>query len=1193
MPDFTPKQKQVIDARNRDVLVSAAAGSGKTTVLVERIIQLISDEKQPLDIDRLLVVTFTRAAAREMREKIRSAIEKESNANPQNSHFKRQAAYVFHSQITTIDSFCNYIVKNYFYTIGVEPDFRILDGGEYTLLESEIIDEVLEHFYTHDSKRMLRFSDAYARKNSDEAVVDMVLKLANEAMTNPWPDTWLDELLTPYTVASVSDLATSDFICEVVRDAEERIAECQRNVLALYEEAKAQDNSADLPTLKSDLDLFESLLAQDSYDDLAREFANLSFVKLASVRKDNPQYDFHEAFKNLRATYKKEMENLKKQFSQSLDEVFESLKSQQPYVETLILLTREFLRKRQERLEKLNAWNFSDIEHFALEILKDKKTRQPTDVAVELRRYFSEIMVDEYQDSNYLQEEILRTITKEADGKFNYFMVGDIKQSIYRFRQARPEIFSEKYNRFTSEESPHQKIELDQNFRSRKEVLDATNDIFLELMTPEIGNVVYDNSVSLKHGATYYPDLDNGMYQTELLVGIKDKALLADSSIEDKSELEAVMIAHRILDLMKNFSVYDKDLKDNRKINYSDIVILLRSGKNASTFVDVLTAHGIPTYAEKSTGYFQATEVQTVLSMLRILDNPRQDIPMATVMHSHMFGFTNEELAVIRSAYPKEPFFKAVYSYYESHPADEKLGNFFQCISELRKMVEDTPIHVILQEIYERTGYLSYVYSLPAGESRRGNLYKLIDLAIKFETTSFKGLFRFCNYIDRLQKYESDMGEADLMSEDDDAVRIMTIHHSKGLEFPVVFLSEVSKEFNEQDTKGAMILHGSKGVAIDEISLERRTKKTPLFKQYISRCIKKDAYGEEMRVLYVAMTRAKEKLIITGTYDEGKLPQPLNGKMSNSMRLNKQGYGGWLIPIMTKHPEKYDISIFYPGDLVDKELETQIKGKLQREDIFDFRAFASPKDVEKIFHNLEYQYPYEITYPFKGKYSVSELKHRAMDLNEEEDSVEVFPKVETTDKLDSQKDASNSSQQAVSPGALKGTAMHRFMECFDFTRLDESDILSAELQRIRESRLMTEEDMERLDVNKLQTFLNSSLAKAMKKAAVSNHLLKEQPFVMGDTPKQLLAKLYPDMEFCDDAPLVLVQGIIDVFYLTEDEEGIVLVDYKTDRISREVELIERYKEQMELYQKAIEKATHKKVIKRVLYSFSLGKEVVL
>ncbi|MCR4675185.1 MAG: helicase-exonuclease AddAB subunit AddA [Lachnospiraceae bacterium] len=1180
MSEFTKEQQQVIDVRNRDVLVSAAAGSGKTTVLVERIIGKITDKEHPIDIDHILVVTFTKAAAKEMREKIRNAIEKKSMEDKKNSHLKKQASFVFHSQITTIDSFCNYIVKNYFYTIGVEPDFRILDAGEYKLIEGEIIDELLEENYKNNPL-FQSFSDTYSKKNSDDEICNMILSLAKEAMTNPWPMEWLDEVVVPYEIASAEALEETEMMKQTVEDATKKILSYRERLEPLYQEHISSNIETSYgATLLSDYELLSSFSNASSYSELYDLFQNLTFADLRGKKKDD-DLEFKQEFKSLRDEYKKVIKDkLRPCFDTDVTGIYQSIQNQKPYVELLSSLAKQFIEKRYCRLEKMNAWDFNDIEHFALEVLIDKETKEPREAAMELQELYDEIMVDEYQDSNYLQEEILRTITKESLGRHNYFMVGDIKQSIYRFRQARPEIFGAKYDTFTKEESQQQKIELDKNFRSRKQILETTNDIFMELMDKSVGNVSYDESVSLKPGAKY-PDEDNSMFQTEIMIGIKDKEEMLNHDIEDKSELESVMIANRIEALMKDFLVYDRSSDTQRRIKYSDIVILLRSHTNEQAFVDVLNSRGIPAYAEKTKGYFNSTEVQAVMAFLKVLDNPRQDIPLTTVMHSPMFGFTNEELAKIRVEYPKDSFYKAVFSYAIDHEENQKIQKFLSTLEELREMVEDTPIHMLLQEIYSRTNYLSYVYSLPSGELRRGNLYKLIDLAINYENTSFKGLFRFCNYIDKLQKYESEMGEVDLLGEDDDVVRVMTIHHSKGLEFPVVFLAEVSKEFNKRDLMGSMIIHSHAGIALDEISVEKRTKKTPLMKRYIKNRILEDSYGEEMRILYVAMTRAKEKLIITGTYEEDKIPEVLEGEITNHFRLNSKGYGDWMLPILQKYKEKYPITLYNAKDLVTQEVEDQLSKETLKADLDRIGQLADSDSVEKLSQQINRIYEHITLFDFKGKYSVSELKHRAMDLKEEEESVEVFQAVE-------QKETTEPNM-----GALKGTAMHRFMECFDFTKLEENGILEKELKRIQEKKLMKEDEILLLDKKKLEVFLESNLAREMSNAAKKDSLLKEQPFVMGDTPKALLSNLYEDKEFPEgeDVPLVLIQGIIDAFYITE--EGLVLVDYKTDRVSSGEELIDRYREQMDLYQKAMEQSYHRKVIKKVLYSFSLGKEVVL
>lgn len=1174
MIEFTKEQQSVIDARNRDILVSAAAGSGKTAVLVERIIKRLLDEKHPVDIDHMLVVTFTRAAAKEMKEKIRVALDERLKEHPGDAHLKKQATYVFHSQITTIDSFCNYLVKNYFYTIGVEPDFRIISSNEYALMETEIIDALFKECYETKEEGFLRLVDTYGTDKSDGAVSEMVLAVANEAMTNPWPFEWLDGLCDLYQVSSVKELQESDMITSLLAETKQAL----EDLVAELKQRKEIEESCEVPpsyvkTMGDDIAHLEMILEADSYDGFAEKLA----IKFPTLCKKTATDDEEKrgAFQKYRDDYKKRVGELQKKYAFSLEDVVGVIQTQKAYVKTLTDLARRFINMRHDYLEKKNAWDFNDIEHFALEILKDKDTKEPTAVAEELLRFYEEIMVDEYQDSNYLQEEILRTITREKLGDNNYFMVGDIKQSIYRFRQARPEIFKKKYQLFSLEEAKQQKFELNNNFRSRSQVVDAVNDVFLKLMDASVGGVAYDEKVSLKHGADYFPKEGDDAYRTEVLIGIKDKDLLQEFELEDKSELEARIILSRIQKLMQGFEVYDKDLKGLRPIRYSDIVILLRSTTNRDTYLQILNENGVPAFSEKASGFFDTTEVQTVVSFLSILDNPRQDIPLVSVLKSKMFSFTEEELLSIRMEYPKELFHKALFLYAAAHPKDEKLQGFLNTLNELREKTDDTPIHELLQMIYEKTDYLTYVYALPGGKNRKANLLKLIDLAIQFEQTSFKGLFRFCNYIDRLKKKSASEGEAELLSEEDDVVRIMTIHHSKGLEFPVVFLSEISKQFNVMDTRGKMVLHSSKGLALDDISLEKRIKRESLLKNYISNAIYRDTIGEEMRLLYVAMTRAKEKLILTGTYEADKIPETLKGNFTDAMRLKNAGYGGWMIPVFFANPKSYDIKTITPQDLASMEVVDAISKESLRKDLLVLSKEIKPNACEALEQNLKKAYPFETTFSFKGKYSVSELKHKAMESVEEKDASPL-----------------PFSEGVVSPGAAKGTAMHRFMECFDFSKMDEDRILDKELSRVKEEKLMKEDEIALLDKKQLVAFFTSDTAKQMKEASVNGKLYREQPFVFGDSAKSLLSEVYPDYSYPKDGgPMILLQGIIDVFYETED--GFVLLDYKTDRVANGEELKNRYAKQMDLYADAIESAYDKKVIRRVLYSFSLGEEVVL
>lgn len=1174
MIEFTKEQQSVIDARNRDILVSAAAGSGKTAVLVERIIKRLLDEKHPVDIDHMLVVTFTRAAAKEMKEKIRVALDERLKEHPGDAHLKKQATYVFHSQITTIDSFCNYLVKNYFYTIGVEPDFRIISSNEYALMETEIINALFKECYEAKEEGFLRLVDTYGTDKSDAVVADMVLDVAKEAMTNPWPSEWLDGLNEMYRISSVKDLLESEMITTLVAETKQALLDLIAELKLRKETEEASGVPASyVKTIADDIAHLEVISASDSYDAFAQNLTPKFPTLCKKVVTDDEEK--RKTFQKYRDDYKKRVDELKKKYTFSPEDAVEVIQTQKAYVETLIDLARRFVEMRHTYLEKKNAWDFNDIEHFALEILKDKDTKEPTAVAEELLSFYEEIMVDEYQDSNYLQEEILRTITRERLGDNNYFMVGDIKQSIYRFRQARPEIFKKKYRLFSSEEAKQQKFELNKNFRSRGQVVDAVNDVFLKLMDASVGGVAYDNKVSLKHGADYFPEEGNPAYRTEVLIGIKDKELLQEFEVEDKSELEARIILSRIQKLMKDFKVFDKDLKDLRPVKYSDIVILLRSGTNRDTYLQVLNENGVPAFSEKASGFFDTTEVQTVVSFLSILDNPRQDIPLVSVMKSKMFSFTEEELLTIRMEYPKEMFHKALFLYAKAHPEDEKLQNFICTLTELREKTDDTPIHELLQMIYEKTDYMTYVYALPGGKNRKANLLKLIDLAIQFEETSFKGLFRFCNYIDRLKKKSASEGEAELLSEEDDVVRIMTIHHSKGLEFPVVFLSEISKQFNVLDTRGKMVLHSSKGVALEDISVEKRIKKESLLKNYISNAIYRDTIGEEMRLLYVAMTRAKEKLILTGTYEEGKIPQALTGRFTDAMRLKNAGYGGWMLPVFFANPKAYDIRIITPEDLAVEEVKDSVSKESLRKDLMELCTGHISAKGDTLEKNLKKAYPFETTFSFKGKYSVSELKHKAMESVEEKDAT-LLP----------------FSEGQVSPGAAKGTAMHRFMECFAFSRLDEDGILDRELSRVKEENLMKDEEIALLDKKQLSEFFSSDTAREMRDASAKGKLYREQPFVFGDDARSLLSEVYPDYAYpSDGGPMILLQGIIDVFYETED--GFVLLDYKTDRVANGEELKNRYQKQMELYTEAIENAYEKKVIRRVLYSFSLGEEVMV
>ncbi|MCR5098284.1 MAG: helicase-exonuclease AddAB subunit AddA, partial [Lachnospiraceae bacterium] len=893
MTDFTPKQRKVIDLRDRDILVSAAAGSGKTTVLVERIIQKITDEKDPVDIDRILVVTFTRAAAKEMREKIRVAIDKALKDDPENERLMHQASYVFHSQITTIDSFCNHLLKNYFHRVGADPDFRIGDARELSLLSSEVMDRLLEEYYEADDEAFKKLVDTYSVRNRDDAISDMILDLYRAASAAPWPEEWLMGLLADYEKCKSWDDEAGedpDWLIEMTDEAKRVISEAyDRAVENLRFIRSESPNCPYEEAVASDVAGLELLTGCETYDELYSGLKSFEFDKLSSKRFDEPVVGFKDRVKANRQVYKDIMSAVASDIIfQSRPDAKAAMLRVGENVKTLVRLTLDYSHRFFEKKQEKNVLDFSDVEHLALDILIDPKTKDPTETASELREYYDEVLIDEYQDSNYLQETILHTISGEDGGNNNYFMVGDVKQSIYGFRQARPEIFAKKYETFSREDSKQQRIDLDKNFRSRSQVIDSVNSIFAPLMDKRVGGVEYDDAATLKFGADYLLPAERQDYGTELLLAQKDASDPDDDTDISEFDGEGRIIAGRIRELMETFLVFDRKTESHRRLKYSDIVILMRGVKGRGTrLMETLMSFGIPAHVTDETGYFDTIEVDTVLSLLSLLDNPRQDITMAAVMRSPIFSFSNEQLAVIRSSDPDAPFYQAVLSY----EGDEKHGKYLDFIDRYRSIINDTPIHKLLQMIYDDTGYVKYVSALPGGEVRAANLNRLVDMAVDFERTSFSGCFKFVNYIRQLKKYNQDVGTADLIGEDDDAVRIMTIHKSKGLEFPVVFLSGIKRKFNKSDSSGTMVMSASHGLAPMDIEPSRRIKSGYLYRSRLSKKITADMLGEEMRILYVALTRAKEKLIMTGTYEPGEDTEKYRGKkMSHYDRMKSICY---------------------------------------------------------------------------------------------------------------------------------------------------------------------------------------------------------------------------------------------------------------------------------------------------------------
>jgi len=1258
---WTTEQQQVIDLRNRNILVSAAAGSGKTAVLVERIVKIITDKNHPVDIDHLLIVTFTNAAAAEMRERIGNAIEKALDEQPGNEHLLRQLTLIHNAQITTIDSFCLYVVRNHFHEIDLEPNFRIGDEGELKLLREDVLGRVLEQNYEEPSEAFSDFVEGYASGRTDAALNEMILQLYEFSRSYPWPEKWLDSFVGAYRIETREELDRAEWlapltenICFVLKDCEQLL----KQALAITQ----QDDGPDMyeKAVQSDLEKYEGLSRLTSFCELSGALSDIKYDRLASSRGFEGDPDKLELVKSLREQAKDVVKKLCKQyFFCSPEMMIEQLERTEPMLEEVVRLTKQFADEFAAAKRRKNLVDFHDVEHFALQILVDEETEKAKKTAEEFRDTFEEIMIDEYQDSNEVQETLLRSISREERGENNIFMVGDVKQSIYRFRLARPELFMKKYDSYSLEESTTQRIDLHKNFRSREEVLTCTNDIFYKIMARSLGNVEYDAEAALYPGASYPVSAD---FIPEILLADSNDELLEDTELTDKKTLEAKIVAEEIKHLMKTQQVTDKAAGTLRAAHYSDIVILLRSLSGwADSLVEVLNGNGIPAHTVSSTGYFSTVEVQTVLSMLRLLDNPRQDIPMAAVLRSPMAGLTDEELAVLRLEDGSVPFHEAVLELAEGlyeedgqkeisdseadrkqgRNADEKTENhieitahrkllkFYKKYKQLRQLVPDTPIHELIEIILRETGYGHYVAAMPAGNRRMANLNMLLEKAAAYEKTSYKGLFHFVRYIDELQKYDVDFGEADMVGENEDVVRIMSIHKSKGLEFPIVIVSGMGKNFNKQDTRSKMVLHPELGIGLDYMDGKKRIKSPTIVKKAIAKQIDLENLGEELRVLYVALTRAKEKLILTGTLkdaaeklefyrQQANLSKAADRPLSYLTREGASGYLDWILPAVLSYGDKYPVRIVEAAELVLDEVENQLE---QNEDLTERIKEIEAADTQlvgQLKQRFLQRYPYQVDVLRKNKYSVSELKHRAMRERfeaEQEETVPAFLEepVTPTIPLFIQREESVE-QETPNRGALRGTAVHRVMECYDFA--SEKSVYE-QMEAMEKEEKITADMRALVKEQTVADFVSSETGKRMALAQRGGALYREKPFVMGFTEEELenygfgvgsntdsceniYEKTDSDQEKEEqkkvrhEEDLTLIQGIIDVFWIEKD--GIVLLDYKTDRVQQAKELIDRYATQLKLYADALERvfAARKLKVKEILiYSFSLEQLITL
>ncbi|MCM1415916.1 MAG: helicase-exonuclease AddAB subunit AddA, partial [bacterium] len=1261
----------------RNLLVSAAAGSGKTAVLVERIVNMVCDGEDPVDIDRLLVVTFTNAAAAQMRERISRALQERLLQDPANEHLQRQTTLLYNAQITTIDSFCLFVLRNQFQTIGLDPGFRIGDQGEMKLLRGDVLARVLEEAYAAEDPAFLHMMEYFSTGNRDQAVEAEVMTLYDFAMSTPFPERWLDERREDYRVG---DLVSLPWMEDLLRHVRLMLAGCAgklRMAVQLAEEPDGPYFYGEL--LERELEMVERLIdscGQPDYDALCAAFGGLRFDRLPSRKDDAVSPVKREAAKALRTAVKDTLSELRASFfAGSEEQTARQMEACGQALSALLDLTIAFKEAFDAAKREKNVLDFDDMEHFALQALlrKEGDGYVPTETALDYRSSYREILIDEYQDSNLVQEYLLSAISGEAEGRYNRFMVGDVKQSIYKFRLARPELFLEKYEAYETGGERALRIDLHQNFRSRTEVLGSVNALFYRLMGKELGGIVYDEQAALHPGATYpsaesvsaeaaaFPETERapsaGAASSESLSPYRTELLLVQEGDgpEELSarEREAYAVAAKIKAILRELKVTDQETGMLRQASFRDIVILLRtlSGWD-EVFKRVLEEEGIPVYVTSRTGYFAAAEVQELLHFLRVLDNPLQDIPLYGVLHTYLGGFSEEEIARVRAAYPKKRYLydalKACAApaltdsvnqtapAADEHPAAsslldaplrEKTAAFLQKIDRYRDLAVCLSVHELLQTILRESGYPAYVAVRPEGGRRRANVEMLLVKAADYEKTGNFGLYQFLRYMEQMEKYEVDYGEAAIQDENADVVRIMSVHKSKGLEFPICIVSGLSGRFRAKEGEGTVLADVDVGVGVDYVDPVRRVRAKSLRKNAVAVKRKRDDLAEELRILYVAMTRAQEKLIMTGSVKD---PQKtalsllsLRGRKEKLLSYDVlYGTTSLLTYVLSALSGNRCLDAFYEAcgmeadrdaaeygeelgfsveltdwdHVVEEKIGEALQGEAAKKKLL--LAVAEPQADEELMTQLSYrfswQYPHENLKELYTKTTVSELKKAGMQeetdlsahLFEEKPVIPYLPKfIENDERV---------------TGSMRGSAFHKVMELFDFKKLTrevnaDSDaagaLLREQLEEMRRDGRLSETYYEAVSIPKLTAFLTGSAAWRMAEADRAGKLYKEQPFVLG-LPASRLKESFPESE------TVLIQGIIDVFF--EEADGLVLLDYKTDAVDAPEELVRRYRVQLDYYSEALEQifgrmagGGGKRVKERILYSFKLGQEIAL
>ena len=1121
-----------------------------------------------------------------MREKILEAIYKKIEENPEDENLQKQVILLNKASISTIHSFCLDVIKNNFYEIDVSANTRIADDSEILLLQQEVIDDLFEEKYEEEDSNFIKLIKTYTKYNQDEVLKDLILRVYSYIQASPFPEEWLEEQIGKLNIednTNFSDTVWGKIITENANQIlEDSILKLQniRTKMTRFPEL-------DKFTAKIEDDIDKYTYIQNNLSDWDTAVEAINTLKNAIWTKDQKiTNDLKDEAKDVRESTKDEFKKVKKLMNCSSEEAVQDIKYMYPILKMLKDLILEFSQKFYQRKREKNIMDFSDMEHLALKILVKKDENGnvvKSEIAKKYENKFEEIAIDEYQDSNLVQEYILTSVSRGN----NIFMVGDVKQSIYKFRQARPKLFLDKYDSYKLEpvDGEDRKIQLFKNFRSRSNILDFTNLVFEDIMSRELGNIEYNQDEYLNLGANF-EEIQNQDYKTELeildLSEENDDIWKTDEEeTEEEQEkvedvvLEARFVARKIKELIDSkYQIIDKKT-GRRDIQYKDIAILLRTSSGvANVYEKEISELEIPVYSDSSSQYLQSVEIETIMSLLRIINNPMQDIPLVTVMRSPIGNFTDNELIEIRMVDRNSSFYEALLK------SDlEKAHRFLSLLKELREDEEYMTLDEWIWNIYTKTGYMNYVNLMPNGALRVSNLRMLFERAKQYEEASFKGLYNFINFIDKIKFNQEDLKAAKIIGENENVVRIMTIHKSKGLEFPVVILAGVGKQFNFRDLNGKILLDQDLGMGPQYIDSDRYIEFKTLAKKALAIKAKNEAISEEMRILYVALTRAKEKLIIVGRQKD------VNKKMSEKQKLleiystiddNKinpyllqkyKTYLDWLELIYLKEGVANTKNLFTVN--INKREKTSVKIENEVEDISEKIIKESNKnndeqEKEKIKEILNWQYKHQSIEGIPTKTSVSKLKEK----REQEVQITQEPKF------------INEEAKTKLTGAQKGTLIHLCLQKMKETEEYNLEKITELIEELKDKEIITEIEVQNIDKEKLLEYTNSQLWTELKQA---KEIHKEHPFYINIKA----SRIYNQINKEDDED-ILVQGVIDLFFIDKDDK-LILVDYKTDYVQNENELVEEYKGQLDLYKEALEQSLNKKVDKMCIYSVYLIK----